>query len=97
MSSEILSVLEYMEKEKGIARADMIVTMFEGRDPGPTTFSIDNGIKDLRTMIETGEGLGADMIATKAALAGFEDASKSGIGGGDGSKMAVYWADRKKK
>ncbi len=79
------------------ARADMIVTMFEGRDPGPTTFSIDNGIKDLRTMIETGEGLGADMIATRAALAGFEDASKAGNGGGDGSKMAVYWADRKKK
>ena len=46
----------------------MIVTMFEGRDPGPTTFSIDNGIKDLKTMIETGEGLGAEMIATKAAL-----------------------------
>jgi len=79
------------------ARADMIVTMFEGRDPGPTTFSIDNGVKDLRTMIETGEGLGAEMFATKAALAGFEDASKSGIGGGDGSQVAVYWSARKKK
>ena len=79
------------------ARADMIVTMFEGRDPGPTTFSIDNGVKDLRTMIETGEGLGADMYATKAALAGFEDASKSGIGGGDGSQVSVYWSARKKK
>jgi NusA N-terminal domain len=27
MSSEILSVLEYMEKEKGIGRADMIATI----------------------------------------------------------------------
>ena len=27
MSSEILSVLEYMEKEKGIPRADMISTI----------------------------------------------------------------------
>src|ERR1039457_3215153 len=27
MSSEILSVLEYMEKEKGIPRADMIATI----------------------------------------------------------------------
>ena len=27
MSSEILSVLEYMEKEKGIERADMIATI----------------------------------------------------------------------
>jgi 3-hydroxyisobutyrate dehydrogenase len=78
------------------ARADMIVTMFEGRDPGPTTFSIDNAVKDLRTMIQTGEGLGAEMLATKAALAGFEDASKHGIGGGDGSQLSVYWSDRKK-
>jgi 3-hydroxyisobutyrate dehydrogenase len=78
------------------ARAEMIVTMFEGRDPGPTTFSIANGVKDLRTMIETGESKGADMFATKAALAGFEDATKNGFGGGDGSRMAVYWASRKK-
>jgi len=27
MSSEILSVLEYMEKEKGISRVDMIATI----------------------------------------------------------------------
>ena len=77
-------------------RAEMIVTMFEGRDPGPTTFSIANGVKDLRTMVATGEALGADMIATKAALAGFEDATKHGFGGGDGSRMTVYWASRKK-
>jgi 3-hydroxyisobutyrate dehydrogenase len=77
-------------------RADMIVTMFEGRDPGPTTFSIANGVKDLRTMVETGESKGADMLATKAALAGFEDATKNGFGGGDGSRMTVYWANRKK-
>ena len=77
-------------------RADMIVTMFEGRDPGPTTFSIANGVKDLRTMVETGESKGADMLATKAALAGFEDATKHGFGGGDGSRMSVYWAQRKK-
>ena len=42
-------------------RADMIVKMLEGKDPGPTTFSIANGVKDLRTMVATGEALGADM------------------------------------
>jgi 3-hydroxyisobutyrate dehydrogenase len=77
-------------------RAEMIVAMFEGRDPGATTFSIANGVKDLRTMIATGEAAGADMIATKAALAGFEDATKNGFGGGDGARMSVYWAQRKK-
>jgi len=77
-------------------RAEMIVTMFEGRDPGPTTFSIANGVKDLRTMVETGESKGADMRVTKAALTGFEDATKHGFGGGDGARMSVYWASRKK-
>ena len=77
-------------------RADMIVKMLEGKDPGPTTFSIANGVKDLRTMIATGEALGADMIATKAALAGFEDATAQGFGNGDGSQMTVYWSSKKK-
>lgn len=77
-------------------RAEMIVTMLEGRDPGPTTFSIANGVKDLRTMVETGEANGADMRVTKATLTGFEDATKNGFGGGDGSRMSVYWSTRKK-
>ena len=78
------------------ARAEMITTMLEGRDPGPTTFSIANAVKDLRTMVETGEGLGSDMIATRAALAGFEGAVKDGFGGDDGSRMAAYWPTRRK-
>ena len=77
-------------------RADMVVALFEGRDPGPTTFSIDNARKDLRTMVEAGTALGADMIATKAALAGFEDAAQHGQGGGDGASLSVYWSGRKK-
>ena len=77
-------------------RADMIVAMMENRDPGPTTFSIANAVKDLRTMVETGTAKGADMPATKAALAAFEEANKSGFGGGDGARMPVYWSSRKK-
>jgi 3-hydroxyisobutyrate dehydrogenase len=77
-------------------RADMIVAMLEGRDPGATTFSIANGVKDLRTMIETGEAAGADMRATKATLTGFEEATKNGFGGGDGSRMTVYWSQQRK-
>jgi 3-hydroxyisobutyrate dehydrogenase len=78
-------------------RAGMIVSMFESRDPGPTTFSIANGVKDLRTIIETGEAAGADMRVTKAALTGFEEATKNGFGGDDGARMAVYWSSQCKK
>ena len=78
-------------------RAGMIVSMFESRDPGSTTFSIANGVKDLRTIIETGEAAGADMRVTKAALTGFEEATKNGFGGDDGARMAVYWSSQRKK
>lgn len=77
-------------------RADMIVTMLEGKTPAVTTFSIANGVKDLRTMVETGEAFGADMRATKAALSGFEDAARHGNSDQDGSRLAVYWAERTK-
>jgi 3-hydroxyisobutyrate dehydrogenase len=77
-------------------RADMIVAMMENRDPGPTTFNIADAVKDLRTMVDTGAAKGADMPATKAALAAFEEANKKGLGGGDGSQQSVYWASRAK-
>jgi 3-hydroxyisobutyrate dehydrogenase len=77
-------------------RADVIVAMMENRDPGPTTFTIANAVKDLRTMVETGTATGADMVATKATLLAFEDAIKNGHGGGDGAKQSVYWSGRKK-
>src|SRR5580704_14562227 len=77
-------------------RADMIVAMMENRDPGPTTFSIANAVKDLRTMIDAGAAKGADMPATKAALAAFEESNKKGLGGGDGARQSVYWASRAK-
>jgi 3-hydroxyisobutyrate dehydrogenase len=77
-------------------RADMIVAMMENRDPGPTTFSIANAVKDLRTMVDAGATNGADMPATKAALAAFEEANKKGLGGGDGARQSVYWASRAK-
>jgi 3-hydroxyisobutyrate dehydrogenase len=78
------------------ARAEMIVAMMENRDPGPTTFSIANAVKDLKTMVKTGESKGAEMPATKAALTSFEDAVKNGFGGYDGAKQAVFWSQRKK-
>jgi 3-hydroxyisobutyrate dehydrogenase len=77
-------------------RADMIVAMMEDRDPGPTTFNIADAVKDLRTMVDAGAAKGADMPATKAALAAFEETNKKGFGGGDGARQSVYWASRAK-
>jgi len=79
------------------ARAEMIAKLLDGEDPGATTFSIANGLKDLRTMVTAGEALGAEMLATKATMAGFEEAVRSGEGGSDGAAMTAFWSSRKKK
>jgi 3-hydroxyisobutyrate dehydrogenase len=78
-------------------RADMIVAMMENRDPGPTTFSIANAVKDLKTMIATGAAKGADMPAAKAALAALEESNSKGFGPRDASRQTVYWPSRGKQ
>ena len=78
-------------------RADMIVAMMEDRDPGPTTFSIANAVKDLKTMIATGAAKGAEMPAAKAALAALEESNDKGLGLRDASRQTVYWPRRGKQ
>jgi 3-hydroxyisobutyrate dehydrogenase len=77
-------------------RADMIVAMMENRDPGATTFSVANAVKDLRTMVATGTAKGADMPAAKAALAALEEANNKGLGAADASRQTVFWPRRDK-
>jgi 3-hydroxyisobutyrate dehydrogenase len=77
-------------------RADMIVAMMENRDPGATTFSIANAVKDLKTMVATGTAKGADMPAAKAALAALEKANNEGLGAFDASRQTVFWSNKKR-
>ncbi|HTH32775.1 MAG TPA: NAD-binding protein, partial [Xanthobacteraceae bacterium] len=78
-------------------RADMIIAMLGDRDPGPTTFSVANAVKDLKTMIATGTAKGADMPAAKAALAAIEKSNNDGLGASDASRQTVYWSGHGKK
>jgi 3-hydroxyisobutyrate dehydrogenase len=77
-------------------RADMIVAMMENRDPGATTFTIANAVKDLKTMVATGTAKGADMPAAKAALAALEKANNEGLGTFDASRQTVFWSSKNK-
>jgi 3-hydroxyisobutyrate dehydrogenase len=77
-------------------RADMIVAMLEGRDPGPTTFTVADGCKDLRTMLRAGLAKGIDMPVVRTALQAFDEANRNGFAAGDSACMSVYWANRKK-
>lgn len=77
-------------------RANMIVAMLENRDPGATTFSVANAVKDLRTMVATGTAKGAEMPATQAALSSLEEANNKGLGASDASRQTIYWSSRSK-
>ncbi len=71
-------------------RAQMIVAMLEGGDPGPTTYSISNACKDLRVMLNAAQSKGVELPALERALAGFEEARAHGLGDADGSALSVY-------
>jgi 3-hydroxyisobutyrate dehydrogenase len=50
---------------------------------GPVSFDIDSTRKDLRTMIEEAQSLGAKLPVTQRALECFDEAARDGLGGAD--------------
>jgi 3-hydroxyisobutyrate dehydrogenase len=76
-------------------RSDMIIAAIEGRDPGPTTFTIADGCKDLQTMLNAGRAKGVEMPAAAVTLKVFEEAKANGLADDDGSRISVYWGTRR--
>jgi 3-hydroxyisobutyrate dehydrogenase len=77
-------------------RGPAIAAMLKGDDPGPPTFDIDSGRKDLRAMIAEGQSRGIDLPLCERTLDCFEQASRDGWGTRDGSAQSVYWSRRPK-
>jgi 3-hydroxyisobutyrate dehydrogenase len=76
-------------------RGPAIATMLAGGDPGPATFDLDSGRKDLRAMIAEGKSRGIDMPVVERTLECFDAASRDGWGQRDGSSQSAYWAQRR--
>jgi len=79
------------------ARAAMVVAMMDGGDPGGVTFTVDSGVKDLRTMVAEGRARGLELPLTERALACFEEASRSGRAANDAAALAVHWSKRSRQ
>jgi 3-hydroxyisobutyrate dehydrogenase len=75
-------------------RGPALVKLLKGEDPGPPGFTLDNGIKDLRTMLAEGARCGIEMPLVADTLACFEEASRHGLGAIEGAGMSVYWSTR---
>ena len=67
-----------------------------GSDVPGATFTIDSGLKDLRTMVAEGKAQGMDLPVVQRAADCFEEASRSGWGQRDGAAIAVFWSSKKK-
>ena len=79
------------------ARAPMIQAMLAGGgDAAGATFTIDSGLKDLRTMAAEGRARGMTLPLVERAADCFEEANRDGWGQRDGAAVAVYWSKRKK-
>jgi 3-hydroxyisobutyrate dehydrogenase len=79
------------------ARAPMIAAMLAGgSDAAGATFTIDSGLKDLRTMAAEGKARGMELPLVQRAADCFEEASRNGWGPRDGAAVAVYWSSRKR-
>ncbi len=77
------------------ARGPALVKMLKGEDPGPVTFTLDNSIKDLRTMLAEGTERGVGLPLVEKTLGCFEEASRHGLGDIEGAGHSVYWSNRK--
>jgi 3-hydroxyisobutyrate dehydrogenase len=73
-------------------RGNKIASAMAGADTGAVTFDVDSIRKDLRTMIEEAEALGATLPLAERALACFDEASRDGLGGEDGVVLPVRWS-----
>jgi 3-hydroxyisobutyrate dehydrogenase len=57
-------------------------------------FDVDSIRKDLRTMLAEAKVLGANLPLAERTLAVFDEASRDGWGGRDGSALPSYWPKR---
>ena len=75
-------------------RGPVLAAALQGKDTGPITVDIDAMRKDLRTMVEEADSLGASLPVTSRALECYDEASGAGLGKSDITAIPVRWMRR---
>ncbi len=73
-----------------------VAAMLKGGDPGPVTFNVDGGIKDMRSMVAEAKSRGIELPLVEKTIACYEETKQHRSGGAEVSTVAAYWADRAK-
>ncbi|MFL6692188.1 MAG: NAD(P)-dependent oxidoreductase, partial [Ramlibacter sp.] len=75
-------------------RGGAIASSLAGVNLGPAHFDIDTIRKDLRTMVDEAQSLGAGLPTAQAALTAFDAAAADGLGNRDGAELAAWTVAR---
>jgi 3-hydroxyisobutyrate dehydrogenase len=77
-------------------RAPGVAAMLKGGDPGPVTFNVDGGIKDMKAMVAEAKSRGVALPVLEQTLACYEETKLHRSGAAEISTVSAYWADRTK-
>ena len=72
-------------------RAPALASQLAGKEVPPTV-NVDTIRKDLRTMIEEAQSLGARLPLAEQALQCYDAASRAGLGASDCTRLPAHWA-----
>lgn len=78
-------------------RAPGVAAMLKGGDPGPVTFNVDGGIKDMKAMLAEAKSQGVALPVLEQTLACYEETKRHRNGTAEISTVSAYWADRAKQ
>lgn len=78
-------------------RAPGVAAMLKGGDPGPVTFNVDGGIKDMKAMVAEAKSRGVTLPVLEQTLACYEETKRRRSGAAEISTVSAYWADRGKQ
>jgi 3-hydroxyisobutyrate dehydrogenase len=73
-------------------RGPAIARMLKGEDRGEVGFTIEQAIKDIRTMLAEAAARHIALPAVAQTLASFEEAARRGLGGTEAAGLAVHWS-----
>jgi len=78
-------------------RAPGVAAMLKGGDPGPVTFNVDGGIKDMTAMLAEAKSRGIELPVLEETLACYEETKRQRSGTAEISTVSAYWASRGKQ
>jgi 3-hydroxyisobutyrate dehydrogenase len=78
-------------------RSHMVAAAMNGADPGPVTFNLDGGIKDVQAMLDEGRRQGIDLPVLARTLDCLKEARDNTSGDDEMCTVSAYWPNRKKR